>query len=63
MHGNNYPRLKAPSPLRSGFKVDPNTGEIQSEDGSDDDNDDDPDVLAGHQENPPALAGGNVGMV
>ena len=41
MYGNNYPRPRSPSPLRSGFKVDPNTGEIQSEDGSDDDNDDD----------------------
>ena len=40
MYGNNYPRTRSPSPLRSGFKVDPQTGEIQSEDGSDDDNDD-----------------------
>jgi hypothetical protein len=41
VYGNNYPRPRSPSPLRSGFKVDPHTGEIESEDGSDDDNDDD----------------------
>ncbi len=44
MFGNNYPRPRSPSPLRSGFKVDPNTGEIHSEDGSDDD---DPDATWG----------------
>jgi hypothetical protein len=41
VYGNNYPRTRSPSPLRSGFKVDPQTGEIQSEDGSDDDDNDD----------------------
>ena len=53
MYGNNYPRPRSPSPLRSGFKVDPNTGEIQSEDGSDDENDDDPDAAWGRRSHSP----------
>ncbi|KAH9164375.1 hypothetical protein EDB89DRAFT_2141389 [Lactarius sanguifluus] len=56
VYGNNYPRTRSPSPLRSGFKVDPETGEIQSEDGSDDDNDDNNDATWGgrrsHSPNP-----------
>lgn len=53
MYGNNYPRPRSPSPLRSGFKVDPDTGEIHSEDGSDDDNDDDPDFPWGQRSQSP----------
>ncbi|KAH9034363.1 hypothetical protein EDB83DRAFT_2678127 [Lactarius deliciosus] len=53
VYGNNYPRTRSPSPLRSGFKVDPETGEIQSEDGSDDDNDDDNDATWGRRSHSP----------
>ena len=54
MYGNNYPRTRSPSPLRSGFKVDPNTGEIQSEDGSDDeDTGDDHDATWGRRSHSP----------
>jgi hypothetical protein len=52
VYGNNYPRPRSPSPLRSGFKVDPHTGEIESEDGSDDD-DDDPDTPWGRRSQSP----------
>jgi hypothetical protein len=52
VYGNNYPRPRSPSPLRSGFKVDPYTGEIESEDGSDD-NDDDPDTAWGRRSQSP----------
>ncbi|KAF8265667.1 hypothetical protein EI94DRAFT_1685323 [Lactarius quietus] len=55
VYGNNYPRTRSPSPLRSGFKVDPNTGEIQSEDGSDgdDDNTNDHDATWGRRSHSP----------
>ncbi|KAH9029601.1 hypothetical protein EDB85DRAFT_1965939 [Lactarius pseudohatsudake] len=53
VYGNNYPRTRSPSPLRSGFKVDPETGEIQSEDGSDDDNDDDNNATWGRRSHSP----------
>jgi len=53
VYGNNYPRRRSPSPLRSGFKVDPDTGEIHSEDGSDDDNDDDLDPAWGRRSQSP----------
>ncbi|KAI9507111.1 hypothetical protein F5148DRAFT_1015458 [Russula earlei] len=53
VYGNNYPRPRSPSPLRSGFKVNPDTGEIQSEDGSDDDNDDDLDASRGRRSHSP----------
>jgi hypothetical protein len=53
VYGNNYPRPRSPSPLRSGFKVDPDTGEIHSEDGSDDDNDDDPGAAWGQRSQSP----------
>ncbi|KAI0251515.1 hypothetical protein BJV78DRAFT_1210251 [Lactifluus subvellereus] len=56
VYGNNYPHPRSPSPLRSGFKVDPHTGEVESEDGSDDDDgggDDDPDVTWGQRSQSP----------
>ncbi|KAH9983382.1 hypothetical protein BJV74DRAFT_777130, partial [Russula compacta] len=53
VYGNNYPRPRSPSPLRSGFKVDPNTGEIHSEDGSDDGHHDDPDATWGQRPHSP----------
>jgi hypothetical protein len=55
VYGNNYPRTRSPSPLRSGFKVDPKTGEIQSEDGSDeeDNGDDDHDATWGRRSHSP----------
>ena len=55
MYGNNFPNPRSPSPLRSGFKADPHTGEVESEDGSDDDDDDhdDPDVTWGQRSQSP----------
>ena len=53
MYGNNYPRPRSPSPLRSGFKIDPNTGEIHSQDGSDDEDGDDPDPTWGRRSQSP----------
>ena len=53
MYGNNYPRPRSPSPLRSSFRVDPNTGGIQSDDGSDDNNDEDPDATWGRRSHSP----------
>ena len=53
MYGNNYPRARSPSPLRSSFKVDPNTGEVESEDGSDNPNDDDLDPTWGRRSQSP----------
>jgi hypothetical protein len=53
VYGNNYPRARSPSPLRSSFKVDPNTGEVQSEDGSDNPNDDDLDATWGRRSQSP----------
>jgi hypothetical protein len=52
VYGNNYPRARSPSPLRSSFKVDPNTGEVQSDDGSDN-NDDDPNATWGRRSQSP----------
>ncbi|KAF8265658.1 hypothetical protein EI94DRAFT_1804049 [Lactarius quietus] len=55
VYGNNYPRTRSLSPLRSGFKVDPQTGDIQSEDGSNSDNDnaDDHDATWGRRTHSP----------
>ncbi|KAH9997035.1 hypothetical protein BJV77DRAFT_985212, partial [Russula vinacea] len=53
VYGNNYPRARSPSPLRSSFKVDPNTGEVESEDGSDNPNDDDLDPTWGRRSQSP----------
>ncbi|KAI0062480.1 hypothetical protein BV25DRAFT_1825481 [Artomyces pyxidatus] len=51
VYGNNQGR-RPPSPLRNGFTVDPDSGEIHSEDGSEDEDDEDRDRTWGRSHSP-----------